>query len=90
MKRYVQRYREWRTTGVDNIRDSKACCPSILDDDAIVNIRKHLKEAVATQTCQTSMLSAFIILTEAKACETKKEEVWQVSIKGFQKHQLKG
>jgi hypothetical protein len=31
-----------------------------------------LTEAVATQTCQTSMLSAFHILTEAEACETKK------------------
>jgi hypothetical protein len=30
MKRYVQRYRAWQTTGVDDIRDSKAGRPSIM------------------------------------------------------------
>jgi hypothetical protein len=72
MKRYVQRYRAWQTTGVDNIRDSKAGRPSILDTQGIINIRTHLREAQATQTCQNSMLTQFHLLTETEACETKK------------------
>ena len=72
MKRYVQKYREWQTTGVDNIRDARAGRPSNLDDTGIINIRRHLRESLSTQTCQNTMLTNFHMLTESEACATKK------------------
>ena len=72
MKRYVHKYRQWQTTGVDSIRDANAGRPSILDDTGIINIRKHLRESMATQTCQNSMLTPFHLVIEAQACDTKK------------------
>ena len=72
MKRYVNKYRMWKTTGVDKIHDARAGRPPNLDDTAIVNIRKVLRENLATQTCQNSMLQNFHLIAENQACETKR------------------
>ena len=72
MKRYVHRYRLWKTTGVDKIHDARAGRPPNLDDTAIINIRRHLRENLSSQECQNSMLQNFHLVAENQACETKR------------------
>jgi transposase len=64
IKRYMKKYRVWKTTGIDTFHDSKGGRPPKVDDDGIIHIRQCLRAAVATQSCQTTMLSNFQIMIE--------------------------
>jgi transposase len=57
MKRYMRKYRIWKSTGIDNFHDSKGGRPAFVDHDGIINIRNTLRTAMATQQCQTTMIS---------------------------------
>ena len=72
MKRYMTKYRKWKTTGVDKFHDSKGGRPPFVDHDGIINIRGILRAAVSTQNCQTTMVSNFQIMLETEVTNSKK------------------
>jgi hypothetical protein len=72
MKRYMKKYRTWKTTEVDTFHPSRGGRPPLVDHDGIINIRQTLRTAVATQNCQTTMLSNFQIMLEGEVTNSKK------------------
>jgi hypothetical protein len=72
MKRYKKKYRTWKTIGVDTFHPSRGGRPPRVDHDGITNIRQTLRTAVATQNCQTTMLSNFQIMLEGEVTNSKK------------------
>jgi hypothetical protein len=68
----MKKYRNWKSTGIDNFHDSRGGRPPLVDHDGIINIRQTLRTAVATQNCQTTMVSNFQIMLEGEVTNSKK------------------
>ena len=56
MKRYMRKYQLWQSSGIDTFHNSGGGRPPIIDDTGIINIRKNLRENLASQSCQQSMI----------------------------------
>ena len=72
MKRYMRKYRLWQSSGIDTFHNSGGGRPPIIDDTGIINIRKNLRENLASQSCQQSMITQFHLRVETEAAETRK------------------
>lgn len=72
MKRYMQKYKKWRETGLDTFHNSSGGRPFLLDDTGIINVRKKLRRNISTQSCLDSMVAPFQIFLEPQVIESKK------------------
>ena len=72
MKRYMRKYQLWQSSGIDTFHNSGGGRPPIIDDTGIINIRKNLRENLASQSCQQSMITQFHLRVETEAAETRK------------------
>ena len=72
IKRYMRKYRLWKSTGMDTFHDSYGGRPPMIDDAGVINIRNDLRANLNSSTCQNSMTNQFQIRVEKEVAETKK------------------